>query len=607
VIKRYLALAPTNGGKCLTLPDTSCLLTRDSGLFPNYTIGERLDLEIDTHSTLADHTPKTYLKVEVVKKLGEPWRSGCVMLCHCLESPRSSQVGQRYVLKIVDPRLLYIRRSKWLTSDTNTFKRYVMMVVSGAADTFLKDYSASMLGHDSDFDLKTSQLSGWQAEAVWHKSCQVTVEEEISAYRHLQSLQGDVIPKFIHQVWTCPWYTHASGPCERYFQAPGFLIEYVDGITFGDIADGGHVPRFLWEELYAEAVRVVSVLEYYNFDHKSLAPRNIMVAHKRRPDGRPRVVLIDLHKHSIWAEEDGYFKHDIRWCSDMELSLYSKAQEIIVSTSCEQRTPNPNDNWFRTFFTDQILTGRFAERRLFRYPDPEYDSERRKYPSEQTLLNCLRWRVIMDDLWFIQDVSLVPSLIEEKARISRIAAKIMYEEVRTLGLFWECDDWYLRALPRKYEELDFEPDVVASFNEAFEAYCQRPNGPQMEIYGTFADTFMAALLHGEDIQQDETSSSTTAATVDEHCNKDQQLSLATPVTPTSSSSSTSRYPRRRSSCSSSAISTTSSGTFPRDAAILNALARDEQRTTKVTSHSKRIKIFIPKSQPPPDLPEWWVD
>ena len=60
---------------------------------------------------------------------------------------------------------------------------------------------------------------------------------------------------------------------------------------------------------------------------------------------------------------------------------------------------------------------------------------------------------------------------------------------------WEWEDWYLRALPRIAEALDYESDgLVERFDQAFEQYCARANGPGLRVDG-LADTCFPAVTH----------------------------------------------------------------------------------------------------------------
>ena len=53
---------------------------------------------------------------------------------------------------------------------------------------------------------------------------------------------------------------------------------------------------------------------------------------------------------------------------------------------------------------------------------------------------------------------------------------------------WEWENWHLRALPKIADALECKVEgIVNRFEEAFEQYCERPNGPGPRIYG-LADT-----------------------------------------------------------------------------------------------------------------------
>ena len=387
----------------------------------SYKVKDELDLEIvDSNKTSGQ--AKTYLKVKVLKLLGTPWRSGCVMLCECLESPKAFQVGKHYVLKIVDHRLLQSQRSHvhGLCEPTlHTYQRYADMALNGTADEFLNSsFPLASLSHDKEFELHAHTYEPWQAEAGFHRICEVMVQEEMVAYHHLKHLQGTYIPDLIYEIRTCPWFAKlGETPFEHYFQSPGFLLECVDGVALNEISK---VPRFFWEEIYQEAVRTANILAYYGFDHKSLAPRNLIVKHQRAPNGRVRVVFIDLHKHGLWSEEDGYFKYDIRWHNDMEEGLFWRSE-------CGDSNPNEEDisrvQWYRKMWHQRIFTGRFGEKSLFNYPEKWEREEDGREPDADTIRNCIKYRIIMDDLWHIEDKTLIDTMVHVKGQVSRIAAE----------------------------------------------------------------------------------------------------------------------------------------------------------------------------------------
>jgi hypothetical protein len=70
------------------------------------------------------------------------------MRIECTESPKSSQIGQVFVLKLIDARFLGPLRRWFLgedsvTAETSAVQRFVDMVCCGRVDTFLKQADAS--------------------------------------------------------------------------------------------------------------------------------------------------------------------------------------------------------------------------------------------------------------------------------------------------------------------------------------------------------------------------------------------------------------------------------------------------------------------------------
>ena len=401
-------------------------IAKDPFKVPEYTVGEELYLEVvPNHACPRVKTPDLrYLKFKAVKLLGTPWRSGCVMEVKCLETPDTDYIGRIFVLKLLDHRFLPM--FNWFSEPTiRSMKRFINMVCCGAVDEFLAEagHRVNLGGwkHDNYHSVK-GLFSEWQQQALVHKSCQTVVEDEISAYERLRELQGKCIPKLMYRVRTCPWL-NMEEPFSKYFQYEGFVMEKVDGVCLESV---GRLPAFLQREIYQQAVNAINTLEYYGFEHKSLASRNLMVRHERQVSGVPYITLIDLHKHLTWSAEDGYFKYREVWNGSMETRMQYVSGFFDPWWDVDCRDDCKGDEW-----DEHIATGRFAEKNLFldvNYQDPSDMAlaGARRVVSPRALVNArLRWRVIMDDLWFVRSDKDRLQEIDERARLSRVAYKIM--------------------------------------------------------------------------------------------------------------------------------------------------------------------------------------
>lgn len=396
---------------------------------PTYRVGEELYLE----TVAEDGAPVQawqkicYLKLKILKLLGTPWRSGCAMEVEFLEAPDPDQIGSSYVLKLIDYR--FLETFGFLSRPTvHSMKRYINMVCCGEVDGFLTMVEDKLLrNHGWAYDQDRKTFSKWQLQALVHKSCQLVAQDEIGAYDRLKELQGRCIPKLMYKVRTCPWL-QIELPFSRYFQYEGFVMEKVDGVCLESMSG---LSRYLHREIYQEAINAVNSLEYYGFEHRSLAARNLMVRHERQLNGAPSVMLIDLHKHLTWSTEDGYYKYNEVWYHNPEQNLKDCSDYWDGGW---MGYPDRDVEW-----DDAIATGRFAEKSQLVGPN-QRDSMRTAYgvrvvANDRALIDAqMRWRVIMDDLWTVDAGKSKLEGIDERARRSRIAYKIM--KVSAFSALW---------------------------------------------------------------------------------------------------------------------------------------------------------------------------
>ncbi len=166
---------------------------------PAYFVGQRIEFDIGFPDSACPDTGEHFL-VEVLKLLGEPRKSGCVMLVRCIESQQARDVDQKFVLKVIDPRFCPLVYGRY-TSMT-ALQHFVDMLNSGTATEFLK---ALPTDHSKDFLYRLLALSDWQKLIALTYHGHHMAKKEAIAYRHLQELQGYHIPKFYYEVCIRPW------------------------------------------------------------------------------------------------------------------------------------------------------------------------------------------------------------------------------------------------------------------------------------------------------------------------------------------------------------------------------------------------------------------
>ena len=211
-------------------------------------------------------------------------------------------------------------------------------------------------------------------------------------------------------------------------------------------------------------------------------------------DGKLQLVFIDLHKHSTYPATEGYLKYDWKFSKH---DLHDRSRDTgggIAQQYPELDDPDNYDPEHDRKWCDMIAhlkTGRFAEMDVIGFV---WANERQQ---PEKLRNDVCWRVIMDDLWYLQDPATAVESPEEKGRISRVAYKIMKREANAGAAdSWAARTWHLRSLKQIAEALDFQVEgIEARFHEALELYCQRPNSPALWIERGLSDTIFPALEH----------------------------------------------------------------------------------------------------------------
>ena len=426
-----------------------------------YSVGQRLELEIGFPDSACPAMGSALL-VEVLQLLGQPWMSGCVMLVKCIQSPHPEEVDRRSVLKIVDPRFCMLP----LPADTSicALQRYVDTVICGRADESRSEL-LNQHGGPVPFDWWHifAPLTHWQSLLTRILQAHAIARTEVNAYRRLQDLQGYHIPTLYHEVRTLPWAqvpTSASDLVRCY----GLLIEYIEGDT---LATFSHSKTMHSPKVYEEAIRACNILEYYGFNHESIAGRNIIVRREPKADGS-RIVMIDLYRHRILNKAEGYGKYSEYW----------SPETMLQSEDCDNA-----EN-----FPEHMFTGRMSEPIVFnRSQSYFFTALCHRFDKDDTEISRainlakIRFRVIMDDIWQIDGRPILDRDLEQKVLLSQVAYKIIQEERGTSPLMEEeWQTWHLRALPRIAARLGYKTDgLLGRFDYAVQKYVERPNTPKL--------------------------------------------------------------------------------------------------------------------------------
>ena len=392
-----------------------------------------------------------------------------MMVVRCIESPQRQHVGEKFVLKIVDPRFCL---SQYRTNTSvHALQRLVDMMNCGTAEEFSKTLIADP---DKTFppDRWIRRLSNWQKLVALSLHGYAMARTEATVYKHLQDLQGYHIPTFYYEVCTRPWIK-APPSAAGLVRSCGFLIEYVEGDTLNSFKPSKHESEM---QIYEEAIRAFNVFEFYGFEHGSMAKRNTLVRKQPKDDGS-RIVCIDFYRHYIHKAEDGYGKywtHPPHWPPETTL-----AYDVLGCYS-------DDGEWRRLLYT-----GRMNEREVFStcYNDLVTD-------AGAVMAAKIRYRVMMDEVWYIDHRPVLDMHLKHKVLLSRVVYKIVQQEVwvapeaRVDGKTWARDDWekwHLRALPQIALWLGYESEgLLERFECALREYINRPNTP-VSVKKAFTD------------------------------------------------------------------------------------------------------------------------
>ena len=203
--------------------------------------------------------------------------------------------GTTMVLKLYNrrccPKLRDEVRYDWNEVAEDEYKSFVK---SGEADKFKPECTHSPRpGHP-----------GWliaQYEKCLHDRCSELYTSEFQAYDLLRHMQGINIPKLFATV-TLQYGFSIKNEYQHFFEAPGILMEYIQGINLMDICD--HLDTSIWVDI--ESTRsLVSRMNQLNLLNYDAHPSHVIV---RKVNDHERLqyepVMIDFAISRIRGEDE---------------------------------------------------------------------------------------------------------------------------------------------------------------------------------------------------------------------------------------------------------------------------------------------------------------
>ena len=299
---------------------------RDGGYTLDCPYREGSIIELMVTNSVSISTPTSSKIRARVVKLFQPVTISPVMLVEV------EGVCKTMVLKLFDRRCSPGLRSHvprdWNEDVEDEYKSFVE---SGEADGFKKGYTP--------FEFGQLEWSVAQDEKLLYDGCQELYASEVKAYESLRCIQGKNIPKLFATV-TLQYDSSSNNEYQHYFEAPGILMEYIQGINLMDICD--HLDSSLWVSIVESATSLVRRMGELNFINYDLKPSHVIVREvddQNEPHYEP--VMIDFALSRIRGEDESdedWYEDKFNW--DEENVIGQIMSRIFSSKGLDWRHKN---------------------------------------------------------------------------------------------------------------------------------------------------------------------------------------------------------------------------------------------------------------------------
>ena len=235
---------------------------RNGGYTLDCPYSEGSTVELVVTNPISISTPTSYTIRARIVKFFQPVTVSPVMLVE-IESE-----GPMMVLKLFDRRCCPHLRDDipnyWNEDVEDDYKAFVE---SGGADKFKPERMHSPRpGHP-----------GWliaQYEKWLHDRCSKLYTSEVQAYDLFRHIQGNNIPKLFATV-TLQYGSSSKNEYQHNFEAPGVLMEYIQGINLMDICD--HLDSSVWVSIVESATSLVGKMGELDFINYDVHPSHVIV------------------------------------------------------------------------------------------------------------------------------------------------------------------------------------------------------------------------------------------------------------------------------------------------------------------------------------------
>ncbi|PBK71122.1 hypothetical protein ARMSODRAFT_1083372 [Armillaria solidipes] len=209
-----------------------------------YLPGSKIHLQFQAQDTTAFRP----LVAKIVKRL-EPFTSSVVLLIQQISD------SKQFILKLNDRRLGHRHRLNmedgelpWTPALEERLRAAVRDIQLGKVTNwfeFVKDTMNPARPHPDDWEDWMWEMSTWTIRMQEHQN-------EVDVFRLLRRIQGHLIPRYYGLVHLPISPSEPLHPITDY--VPGFVIEYIQGVSMGSLQPGVDIPR---PEVEAIADRVM--------------------------------------------------------------------------------------------------------------------------------------------------------------------------------------------------------------------------------------------------------------------------------------------------------------------------------------------------------------
>ena len=236
--------------------------TREGGYTLDCPYREGSIIELIVTNSVSISAPTSSKISARVVKLFQPVTISPVMLVEVEGECRTM------ILKLFDrrccPRLRDIFRRDWNEDVEDEYKSFIE---SGEADNFKPYYGPRRRFGESLWSVA-------QDEKWLYDKCRNLYSTEVRAYESLSCIQGRNIPKLFATV-TLKYETCSKNEYQKFFEAPGILMEYIEGINLMDIFD--HLDSSFWVSIVESARSLVGRIWELNFFNDDVHPSHVIV------------------------------------------------------------------------------------------------------------------------------------------------------------------------------------------------------------------------------------------------------------------------------------------------------------------------------------------